>query len=106
MRPPIRRALAYGFLAFGIAASLSAATLPELFQRVKQRVSARDWTGGMKALEELDAEAARPENEGARSALRPAAAFYRGVCLAATERPAEARAESTEAAKALAIPTI
>ena len=93
MRPPIRRALVYGFLAFGIAASLSAATLPELFQRVKQRVASGDWTGGMKALEELDAEAARPENEGARSALRPAAAFYRGVCLAATDRPAEARAE-------------
>jgi len=93
MRPPIQRALAYGFLAFGIAAALSAATLPELFQKVKQRVSAGDWTGGMKALEELDAEAARPENERARAALRPAAAFYRGVCLAATDRPAEARAE-------------
>jgi len=93
MRPPIQRALAYGFLAFGIAASLSAASLPELFQKVKQRVSAGDWTGGMKALEELDAEAARPENERARAALRPAAAFYRGVCLAATNRPAEARAE-------------
>src|SRR5260370_42411022 len=93
MRPPIRRALAYVFLAFGIAVSLSAATLPELFQKVKQRVAAGDWTGGMKALEELDAEAARPENERARTALRPAAAFYRGVCLAATDRPAEAPPE-------------
>jgi GWxTD domain-containing protein len=93
MRPPIQRALAYGFLAFGIAGSLSAASLPELFQKVKQRAAAGDWTGEMKALEELDAEAARPENERARAALRPAAAFYRGVCLAATDRPAEARAE-------------
>jgi GWxTD domain-containing protein len=93
LRPPIQRAVSYAFLAFGIAGPLSAAPLPDLFQKVKQRVSAADWTGGMKALEELDAEAARPENEGARAALRPAAAFYRGVCLAATDRPAEARAE-------------
>jgi GWxTD domain-containing protein len=76
-----------------ITASLSAATLPELFQKVKQRVSARDWTGGLEALKELDAEAARPENERASEALRPAAAFYRGACLAATDRTAEARAE-------------
>jgi GWxTD domain-containing protein len=93
MRPPLQRAFACGFLAFGIAASVSAATLPELFQKVKQHVSARDWTGAIKALEELDAEAARPENEQARAALRPAAAFYRGVCLAATDRPADASAE-------------
>lgn len=91
MRP--LRGIPCGLAAIAIASSLSAATLPELFQKVKQRVAASDWKGGIEALKELDAEASRPENEKARSALLPAAAFYRGVCLAATDRPAEARSE-------------
>jgi GWxTD domain-containing protein len=89
----MRRTVWQGIAAIAITASLLAAPLPELFQKVKQRVSAGDWTGGMEALKELDTEAARPENERARAALRPAAAFYRGVCLAAMDQAVEARAE-------------
>jgi len=89
----MRRTVWQGIAAIAITASLLAAPLPELFQKVKQRVSAGDWSGGLEALKELDAEAARPENERARAALRPAAAFYRGVCLAAMDQAVEARAE-------------
>ena len=80
-------------LALAGAAALAAVPLPELFQKVKLRVSAGDFAGGLEALKELEAEAARPENEGARGALRPAAAFYRGVCFASLGKNAEARAE-------------
>jgi GWxTD domain-containing protein len=73
------------------APGLLAATLPDLFQKVKLRVAAGDYAGGLQTLAELDAEAAKPENAPARQALRPAAAFYRGVCLAATGKAEEAR---------------
>jgi len=73
--------------------ALFAATLPDLFQKVKLRVAAGDYTGGLQTLAELDAEAAKPENSSALPALRPAAAFYRGVCLAATGKAEEARAQ-------------
>ena len=68
---------------------LLAASLPELFQKVKLRVAAGDYAGGLQTLAELDAEATKPEN----AALRPAAAFYRGVCLAATGKAEAARAQ-------------
>jgi GWxTD domain-containing protein len=80
-------------LALAGSAALAAVPLPELFQRVKLRVAAGDFAGGLEALKELEAEASRPENEGARGALRPAAAFYRGVCFASLGKDAEARAE-------------
>ncbi|MDQ6891929.1 MAG: GWxTD domain-containing protein [Acidobacteriota bacterium] len=74
-------------------AGAPAATLPDLFQKAKLRVAAGDFQGGLAALDELEAEAARPENAPARAALRPAAAFYRGVCLSSIGRVDEARAE-------------
>ena len=80
-------------LLFAGAFAAAAATLPDLFQKAKLRISAGDFQGGLAALSELDAEAAKPENEPARPALRPAAAFYRGVCLAAIGKADEARAE-------------
>ena len=43
--------------------------------------------------DQLDAEVQKPENEAARTPLRPAAAFYRGVCLAALGEPDKAREE-------------
>jgi GWxTD domain-containing protein len=55
-------------------------------------VPAAHLQGGLGALDELGAEAAKPENAPARAALRQAAAFYRGVCLAALGRADEARA--------------
>jgi GWxTD domain-containing protein len=80
-------------LGAGLLAPLSAETLTELFARVKSRVVAGSYAEGLLALGELEAEAQKPENEKARAPLRPAAAFYRGVCLAALGRPDEAKEE-------------
>ena len=71
----------------------AAPALPELFQKVKLRVAGGDYAGGLETLKELDREAEKPENAKALPALRPAAAFYRGVCLAATGRTEDARAQ-------------
>jgi len=95
MRGFVARAMLGGLVAvsIGTASAVFGATLPDLFQKAKLRISAGDFQGGLAALSELDAEAAKPENEPARAALRPAAAFYRGVCLAATGKGDQARAE-------------
>jgi GWxTD domain-containing protein len=80
-------------LGAGLTAPLCAETLGELFARVKSKVAARSYAEGLTALNELEAEAQKPENEKARESLRPSAAFYRGVCLAALGEPVEARRE-------------
>ncbi|HEY6146287.1 MAG TPA: GWxTD domain-containing protein [Thermoanaerobaculia bacterium] len=80
-------------LSMTIGATAAAETLPDLFHKAKLRISAGDFQGGLLALAELNTEAAKPENAAAREALRPAAAFYRGVCLASIGRADEARAE-------------
>ena len=70
---------------------LRAESLAELFARVKAKVAARAYPEGLVALSELEAEAQKPENEAARAALAPAAAFYRGVCLAGIGKTEEAK---------------
>jgi GWxTD domain-containing protein len=80
-------------LGAGLLAPLSAETLGELFARVKAKVAAGSYAEGLLALGELEAEAKKPGNEKALAPLRPAAAFYRGVCLAALGKPDEAKAE-------------
>src|SRR4029078_13302591 len=95
MRPARRwvvRALLF-LLACGFLASLSAESLGEIFARVKAHVVAGRYAEGLVALGELDAEVQKPEHEGARAPLRPSAAFYRGVCLAALGRPDGAKGE-------------
>lgn len=91
-----KRRLAFALLFLfgaGLFAPLSAETLGELFARVKSKVAAGAYADGLLALSELEAEAKKPGNEKALAPLRPAAAFYRGVCLAALGRPDEAKAE-------------
>jgi GWxTD domain-containing protein len=80
-------------LAAGFVAPMSAESLGELFARVKSKVAAGSYAEGLMALSELEAEARKPGNEKALEPLRPAAAFYRGVCLAALGRPDEAKPE-------------
>jgi GWxTD domain-containing protein len=91
-----RRGAAVAFFALAAAGHgtrVDAAALTDLFQKAKLEVAAGDYRRGLETLSQLEAEAARPENEAARAPLRPAAAFYRGVCLAATGHAEEARAE-------------
>src|SRR5512147_2607657 len=69
--------------AFLLLSSTSAGqTLPELFQKAKAQVKGEAWRDALKTLDALDAEAARPGNEGARLQLAAPSAFYRGVCEA------------------------
>jgi len=79
------------FQGAGLIAPLCAEALGELFARVKAKVAARAYADGLAALNALEAEAQKPENENARAALRPAAAFYRGVCLAGIGKADEAK---------------
>ena len=92
-RPRTLPRIAIALIAALFAFDVDGATLSDLFQKAKLRVAAGDFQGGLAALDELAAEAARPENEPARTALRPAAAFYRGVCLASLGKADDARAE-------------
>ena len=64
------------------AVTLSAQTLPELFQKAKAQVKGESWAEAMKTLDRLEAESAKPGNETARAQLEAPMAFYRGVCEA------------------------
>ena len=68
--------------AFFLCVSLSAQTLPELFQKAKAQVKGESWKEGLKTLETLEVEAAKPGNETANQQLQGPMAFYRGVCEA------------------------
>ncbi len=72
---------------------VSGQTLQELFSRAKAKVAAGAYAEALTTLNQLEAEVQKPENERARTPLRPAAAFYRGVCLAALGEPDKAGEE-------------
>jgi GWxTD domain-containing protein len=65
-----------------LSVSLSAQTLPELFQKAKAQVKGESWNEALKTLALLEAESAKPGNETARQQLEAPMAFYRGVCEA------------------------
>jgi GWxTD domain-containing protein len=65
-----------------LSASLSAQTLPELFQKAKAQVKGESWSEALKTLEKLEAEAVKPGNETANQQLQAPMAFYRGVAEA------------------------
>ena len=81
------------FLSFLLLASLvsAAPTVPQLFQKAKQQFRLAAYSDSLRTLDEIAKLAALSENESYRTALTPALAFYRGVCLAALGRRAEAR---------------
>jgi GWxTD domain-containing protein len=85
------RLLALVLLPLASSLAASAQTLPELFQKAKAQVKAEAWHEALKTLDALDAEAAKPGNEGARQQLAGPSAFYRAVC--------DANLGNTEAAK-------
>lgn len=76
-----------------LSGALAAQTLPELFQKAKAQVKGDSWHEALKTLDALEAEAAKPGNEGVRAQLQGPVAFYRGVCDANLNRPEEARAD-------------
>jgi len=74
------------------AASLSASTPPELFQKAKTQFKLRAYADSLKTLEELERTSAVPENARYVESMRPGVAFYRGASLAGLGRAEEARA--------------
>ena len=58
----------------------NAQTLQELFQKAKAQVKGEAWHEALKTLDSLDAEAAKPGNEGAKQQLIGPSAFLRAVC--------------------------
>jgi GWxTD domain-containing protein len=76
----MKRVFVIGLL---LSASLTfAQTIPELFGKAKEEIKAGSWADAAKTLDALEAEAARPGNEGVRKQLDAPLAFYRGVCAA------------------------
>ena len=75
-------ASAAGSILLALAASLPAASLPELFHKAKAQIKGESWSPALQTLGALEGEAAKPGNEDARRQLAAPLAFYRGVCEA------------------------
>jgi len=78
-------------LALALSSNARAATTPELFQKMKTEYSLAHYSRALETLQALEAESAKPENEGYRQQVEPALAFYRGAILASLGRHAEAK---------------
>jgi GWxTD domain-containing protein len=69
----------------------SAANLGELFQKAKSQFASKDFSGAVATLDQLAAEAEKPENAALKPQLTPPVAFYRGAALAELGRKEESR---------------
>jgi len=70
------------FAALLFAASITAQSLPELFQKAKAQVKGEAWAEALETLDALEAASSQPGNDGARQQLAAPTAFYRAVCQA------------------------
>ncbi len=89
----MKRNLGFIVLALAVALPLSAEGLGELFQKAKEQVKGAHWEDALKTLDALDGASKQPGLEPQRRQLEPALAFYRAVCFANTDRPADAQAQ-------------
>ena len=87
------RRLVVSLAALFLAVTVSAQTLPELFQKAKAQVKGESWAEAVKTLDLLEAESAKPGNETARQQLEGPMSFYRGVCEANLDQTAKAQAD-------------
>ncbi|HEY3204375.1 MAG TPA: GWxTD domain-containing protein [Thermoanaerobaculia bacterium] len=85
------RRFAVSALALLACLSISAATLPELFQKAKDQFRLADYRGALATLETLNTESEKPGLEQMRTKILPGLFFYRGASLASLGRSAEAR---------------
>jgi GWxTD domain-containing protein len=88
----MKKNLGFFVLSLAIALPLAAEGLGELFQKAKEQVKSAHWEEALKTLEALDGASRQPGLEQQRKQLEPALEFYRAVCFANTNRPAEAQA--------------
>jgi GWxTD domain-containing protein len=89
----MKRTLSFFVLSLAMALPLVAQGLGELFQKAKEQVKTAHWVDALKTLDALDGASRAPGLEPQRKQLEPALAFYRGVCLANTDRPADAQTQ-------------
>jgi GWxTD domain-containing protein len=89
----MKRTLSFFVVSLIIALPLVAQGLGELFQKAKEQVKTAHWADALKTLDALDGASREPGFETQRKQLEPALAFYRGVCLANTDRPADAQTQ-------------
>ncbi len=90
----MKRAPVLVLLAFLLANGSSASPeLSRFLQRAKEQFRLAAYDRALQTLGELEAESAKPGLERDRAVLEPVVAFYRGACLAALGRRAEALAD-------------
>ena len=89
----MRRIILTVILGFAVSPLLARPTAPELFQKAKTQYRIRSYAKALETLDQLERESGAPENAPYRESMRPGVAFYRGACLAALGRAAEARTE-------------
>ena len=87
----MKRNLSFFVLSLAMALPLAAEGLGELFQKAKEQVKTAHWEEALKTLDALDTASRQPGLEAQRKQLEPALAFYRAVCFANTDRPADAQ---------------
>jgi GWxTD domain-containing protein len=78
---------------FLAASVLVGQTIPELFNKSRDQVKAGSWKDALATLDTVDAEAAKPGNDGIKKQLEGPSAFYRGVCEANLDQADKARAD-------------
>ncbi len=88
----MKKTLGFIVLSLAVALPVSAAGLGELFQKAKEEVKSAHWQDALKTLDALDAASKQPGLEPQRKQLAPALDFYRAVCFANTDKPADAQA--------------
>jgi GWxTD domain-containing protein len=89
----MKKILSLVVLSLVMALPLAAEGLGELFQKAKEQVKTAHWEDALKTLDTLDGASRQPGLEAQRKQLEPALAFYRAVCFANTDRPADAQAQ-------------
>ncbi len=89
----MKKILGFFVLSLAISLPLTAQGLGELFQKAKEQVKTAHWQDALKTLDALDAASKQPGLEPQRKQLEPPLAFYRAVCFANTDRPADAQAQ-------------
>jgi GWxTD domain-containing protein len=76
-----------------VAGLAHAASLGELFGKVKEQVKAGSWSEALATMEVLDVEAAKPGNQKAQEQLAGPLSFYRGICDANLDNAVKAQAD-------------
>ncbi len=89
----MKKNLGFFVLSLTMALPLAAQGLGELFQKAKEQVKTARWADALKTLDELDGASRKPGLEPQRKQLEPALGFYRGVCFANMDRPADAQTQ-------------